>query len=272
MSDATAVVQKPQEGAAVAGVTVTKAKKTGDLIVDLAHRVENIKSATQAKTMAMSMLDNVEYHSFQLGGVLAKIQTEGWFGDHPNFKTFCESELGMTYRKAAYLVEAYHKLVALNVPWEKVASIGWTKLREIMPVLTAENLDAWVEKAKALSRNQLIEMVKSAAVGGLTAAEVEAEAVPHKITTISFKLHEDQAKNIKAAITRAKEASGTEHDNVALDHIATSFLGGAGPANLEELFQTFKAASTEVTEQISPILETFEKVWPSVTLHVEIPD
>ena len=42
----------------------------------------------------------------------------------------------------------------------------------------------------------------------------------------TYKLHEDQAKTIDAAIEKAKATSGTSVDSAALDLISLDYLGG----------------------------------------------
>jgi hypothetical protein len=81
---------------------------------------------------------------------------------YANFREFVEKKHGIHYRKALYWIEIYKRLVEAEVPWEKVKNIGWTKLKDLAPVLTKENVDSWVKVAEEQTALQLVETVKAA--------------------------------------------------------------------------------------------------------------
>ena len=64
--------------------------------------------------------------------------------------TSCTRSTGSQGRKARYLISIYDNLVTKMIPWEKVSHLGWTKLKDLAPVLTPENVDEWVAKAEKL--------------------------------------------------------------------------------------------------------------------------
>ena len=103
------------------------------------------------------------------------------------------------------------------MPWEKVAQLGWSKLREIAPVLTLGNVDHWVALAKKQNHVQLVESVKAAQ---------GKKGTPDQVSTVSFYPDVDQRAKISAAINKAKVDANTGSSSVALEYICLDFLGG----------------------------------------------
>ena len=116
-----------------------KASTAADPIAGVANIVENLTEES-AHAEARRLVDDKHYNAFTLGGVLAVMQTKGWFGGHPTLKDYVTLELGMDYRKALYLTTIYERLVNQGIPWEAVKDIGWTKVMILCPVLTADNV------------------------------------------------------------------------------------------------------------------------------------
>ncbi len=260
-------------GAATATTTKKKAKpKAVDLIQETAFEIENLKTEEDARKLALQLRDSTAFTNFRLGGVLSKIQTEMWFGDHSNFKLYAEMELGIGYRKAAYLTQTYNGLLATGVPWEKVKDLGWTKLRELISVLNADNVDEWLERVEGLTTLQIIDLVKKSKSD--TAAKDPDDLASSDVTTMTFKIHEDQKETIRKALDKARDDFPTDVDAVALEHICLSFMNVTIKApKLQETFSTFKDAYPEdVTQAITPIFAAFEEIFPTVNISVEIAD
>ena len=243
------------------------AAESGDLIVTTVHEIENMKE-DKAFKLVPQLLNDIDHDYFRLGGVLAVIQAQGWFMDkgYENFRAYVESECGIKYRKACYLIEIYNGLVASGVEWEKVKSLGWTKLREIAKHLTPENTDEWVERATAMKTLQL-----QAYIAELTAAPAAdgkvIEGSGSKVTTMTFKLHEDQKVTVREALDKCKHETGTEHDSVALEHIALDYLGGESKIkSMPSLAELMKGKSAE------EVLGVFGEVFPEVELSATLPE
>ena len=132
-----------------------------DLIVETVSEIESM-TKEEAFLFIPSLLENVDFSYFKLGGVLSTIQENGWWEGHAaNFKEFIPETFGIHWRKGYYLLKIYDRLVEADIPWAKVSSLGWTKLKELADILTQENVDEWVEKANSLSVLQLIAAVKA---------------------------------------------------------------------------------------------------------------
>lgn len=226
-----------------------------DALSDLVHEIETLKE-DEARHMVSTLSNETDMTLFKLGGVLSLIQANGWFTPYASFREYVEKEVGLHYRKATYWCAIYNHLAESKVPWEKVKSIGWTKLKEIAELLTIDNVDEWAAIAKSQTTLQLIETVKaSKQKDSPKALEDQASKT---VTTITFKVHEDQKETVKAAIAKAKDDSGTTVDTAALEFICLDFLGG------QSMSDRLKKMGLEAA------LEALEKAFPNTNISVEL--
>jgi hypothetical protein len=202
-------------------VKTKKAKMVeGDLFLSVANEVENLTKA-KALTMAADLANDVETNYFKLGGVLKVINENQWYEGFEDFGDFVFERYGFQKRKAFYLIEIYVNLIEKAIPYEKVAPLGWTKLRALSPVLTTENVDEWVAKAMPLTVKELLALLKGSKDDG------DKDKTTDEIETLKFKCHADQAATIKSALNKAKAQGNTDFDTVALEYIAIAYLGDA---------------------------------------------
>src|SRR5674476_411675 len=108
----------------------------------------------------------------------------------------------MQARKAYYLIAIYTDLVTKQIAWEKVKHLGWTKLKELAPILTPENTDEWVAKAEKLTVMELIAALKA----GTSPSDITGKT-SDDVTTLKFKLKPDQLEIVQAAVAKAKGLS-----------------------------------------------------------------
>lgn len=276
-------VSTEMKGSTMTSAKEDKAAKTGQELAVLGHNsgdvvapnpiiataqhVENLNQLA-AEEEFFEIVESTEFNTFRLGGVIAAMMTNGWTGEFDTFRDYCEQKLGIGYRKAMYFANIYTTLVELDVGWDKVKSIGWTKLREILPALTGENVDAWVEKAQAMTVLQLNAAVK-ASLAGDKSGSPDAPAV----TSMSFKVHEDQKQTISAAIDKAKQILSTDVDTVALEHVCLDF---ANNADDEPEAKTAGAPADPVNWMQSvgweKTLEFLEQAFPTLELTVNVGD
>jgi len=208
-------------------VKAVKAKaETGDLIIASSTEVENLTKAKALK-LAPELIEAEGINDFKLGGVLQRIQEEKWWegNDYESFKDYIETGLGLPYRKCMYLVNIYEKLVAAGIKWADVKSIGWSKLRFIIDLLTEDNVAEWVKRADTMNSLEIQEYVKGLKEGKAKTDD-NGDEVTTKVSSMVFKVHPDQKETIKEALAKKKEESGTEHDNVALEQITLGYIEG----------------------------------------------
>lgn len=261
MSDTPETADAAQEGAQVQEpqpvvATKTKAKPTGDLIVDTAAEVENL-SKTKALNLADKLAQDIDNNSFRLGGVLHVIYTNSWFEGFDSFDTFVFERFGFQGRKARYLMSIYDGLVTKQIPWEKVQALGWTKLKDLVSILTAENVDEWVAKAKDLTVVQLQAMLKAT-------PNQESEGTTKTTSDTSVKkfiLKNDQIDTVNSALAKAKADAGTEFDNVALERLCTAYLSDTG--GQVDLTAAIKQAGIE------DALKIVSELWPEYDITVK---
>lgn len=257
------IAQLKQEN--IMGVAVKEAVKESataevDLIVEVASEIEQL-DAEGVFTLIPELLESVDSTYFKLGCALAKLSEEGWWknDDYDSFRSCIEDKFGLHYRKAMYLMNIANSLIESEIPWMKVAPIGWTKLKEIADILTTENVDEWVAKIVGpppMTVLQIQEAVKAIKVGSLASTDAPDET--STISSISFKVHADQKENIKAAVAKAKGEAETEFDGVALDAICMNYLSGGKAAKPKALSDVFKAYQPE------EVLEAFAVNWPDI--------
>jgi len=230
-----------------------------DAFSDVVHTIENLKEK-DAKGMVAELADRAELTFIKLGGVLSVIQSNGWYKPYATFKEYVEAEHGIHSRKAYVWVSIYNYLSEGKVPYEKVKGLGWTKVSKMAEILTPDNVDEWVQIASEHTALQLEEAVKNAKKSQMSLPEGSEAA--KEVTTLTFKVHNDQKQTIKEAIAKAKSIAATEFDAVALENICLEFLGSAPTMDLEVLMK-----------QKGPegVLEVFGEVFPDVEISAQLP-
>lgn len=234
-----------------------------DMISVVAAEVENL-GQEKAFQEVPTLLNNIDSGYFKLGGVLAVIQAHGWFTDHgyETFRAYIESECGIAYRKAMYLIAIYNGLVESGVSWNKVKNLGWTKLKELATILTKANVDEWVAVAENMTVLQLQDYIKAQAKQASAPADAPAGSeAPSTVSTMTFKVHPDQRETIRAALDKVRAAMGTDSDTVALEHMALDYLAGSGALKKAP---TLKDLMTGKSAE--EVLGVFEEVFPTVEL------
>jgi hypothetical protein len=220
-----AVVTETKPETAVIGKK--KVEKTGNLILDIAHEVESL-TKTKALNEAERLADNIDTNYFKMGGILKLINDNSWFEGFAAFDDFVFEKYKMKGRKARYLISIYDNLVTKMIPWDKLSHLGWTKIKELAPVITLDTVDSWVEKAEKLSVIELIAVIKAEqpTEGGEKTAKTTDEVVK-----MVFKLKPDQAEIVTQAMSKAKGELHTEFDTVALENICSGYVGGTTDVN-----------------------------------------
>jgi len=175
--------------------------------------------------------------------------TESW--GYRNYIQWAEEELNIDRRKAERLKAIWHHLhVRLGGKLDhrvqkKIVDLGWTKVRELIRVLDADNALKWVEVARGLNNKELRDAIRHAltaqekqdqveAVKGADKKEEDDEEDEWKgplppvdidrFKEIRFKLTPEQKANVQFAIGRAKELAESDKPGHCLDMICTDFL------------------------------------------------
>ncbi len=239
------------------------ASKTGsDLIMKISNEVENLGFEKAEEAVIRSSKES-GIHIFRLGGALSVIQSNGWYkqAGYPQFKAYVEEKFALKHARARYFIQIYRKVIEMGLNWAVVERIGWTKFRVIMPILTKSNLKMWLKKADKLTYNTLEATVKKAKQG----APVDSD---ENITTLSFKVHDDQLSCIEEALTQAGKDSESDVKAVQLTSVAMAFNGGpsAPPAKQKTGKGIGDLKATVAANDYQAVLTMVESVYPHVVI------
>jgi hypothetical protein len=177
---------------------------------------------------------------------------------YETIQQYAYEELGFKERKTFYFISLGRKLEDLGVSSEKLQGIGWTKAKEIIPVLTAENADDWFNAAATSRTKKLIEDVKKARYGDdveddndgydivdrqpagddteygddtedYAGVKKDDSLISHKLI---FLVQKEEGKIITDAVETAKKLIGTSNPTNALELICQDWLEikGAKPS------------------------------------------
>jgi hypothetical protein len=207
---------------------------------------------TKALNLAETLAEDIEVNYFKMGGVLKLISDNSWFEGFPAFDDFVFEKYGFKGRKAAYLISIYDNLVTKQIPWDKVSHLGWTRLKDLAPILTPETVDEWVAKAEKLTVRELKALIDAGKGEGEKTAKTTADVVK-----MTFKFKQDQADIVQQALAKAKGELHTDFDTVAMENIAAGYVGGVtAVAKSYDLDEVIKATGFEA------ILERISELYP----------
>lgn len=167
--------------------------------------VANLLREHDALTAAKQLVQQQEETYFALGGVLNHIYTEGTFKlagyeGKRGFETYVETELGIAYRKAMYLISIYTYFRSLGVDEKRLAEIGWSKAKELVGVATPETFDEYVNFAADHSREEL----KAHIASGSTSTGDGTGSTQIEKKRFTFVLHGDAAAGVERALNAAQ--------------------------------------------------------------------
>ena len=159
------------------------------------------------------------------------------------FKDYCEEELGIKYRRVQYMVQIASTVKKLGIAWDDIREIGWTKARNLVPMLNMENsgrtIKEWLDFAAGttvLGLEAEVKEVKAQAKsisGALEGGEAKASE-----TKYSLYLNEEQLSIVTNAIESAKSMFDVMKDTEALENICYQWAADNGgetvKASLEE--------------------------------------
>jgi hypothetical protein len=266
MSTAEHEVQQETETEMVKAKPVkVKKEKTDDLLVQIVQEISGL-NAVDAINEVPTLLNGADENYFRLGGVLSIISSHKFYeaDGFETFRAFVEQKHDIKYRKAMYWIDIYEKLVESGVSWNKVSTVGWTKLKDLAKILTVDNVDEWVTRALSMTTLQLQEAIAKASAGTLADSGLTPEDdKPSEVTTFTVKVHTLQKANINEAIEKAKIESNTEFAGTALDNICTNYLAGGNVTPM---------ALVDVLKKYTPedALMALEQVYPDMDLTVKV--
>lgn len=98
-----------------------------------------------------------------LGRMLWLVQSGKWYQDwgYDSLEDYVDKELGFALRKARYHISVWECFgVKLGIDQTVIQEIGWVKAGLLAPVVTADNVGAWIDRAKSTSAAKLQEEIR----------------------------------------------------------------------------------------------------------------
>ena len=133
---------------------------------------------------------------------------------YASVRDYAERELGLQAHKAMDLLRLGRALPDFPVLAAALAAgeIAWTKARELLRVLTADNEAAWVEAARTRSSRELEHAVASSLVGEAP-PHVGSPKAPARVRVV-FTLDTVDAEVLRAALAQVRAATGVSREDV----------------------------------------------------------
>ena len=223
------------------------------------ERKKDPEEASKLIAQAIFIKDDIEGKFWELGEVLFTIFNKQYYVDagYHDWREFCNDMLDIKWRTATYLKDIYGKFSPLGVEEPDRKGIGWSKLKELLPIVNAQNVDYWLgmAKEKKVSVHVLNSMVKFA-LGKIT--KEEADKVPQ---VIAFRLYVEQMENVERALELSRKLTGSDSRSYQLEMISAEFR-----ATYEVSDAGFSKAKI-----VSSILSRFEVV-QKVKFHGDVTD
>lgn len=182
--------------------------------------VETMERAAVLRARVLEAVRAVDRSYLDLASGLAEIYHDKHFETwgFTNFEAYCTSELDFTYRKAKFLIEIWDKVQGHNIPRDRVERIGWTKMKEIVRRVTAENCEELLRQGEELSVSQLSEQLKVAAGGGDSSGT----------TVVKLKMNSAEAAIIMECIDAAKKLVNSDNAVSALEMVCQDWMEAHG--------------------------------------------
>ncbi len=182
---------------------------------------KDAEEASRLLQKAISIKNEIEGKFWEMGFILNGIFRNQYYVDYGyhDWKDFCNEVLEMRWRTATYLRDIYVKFTSLGVRGEDCVGVGWGKLKELLPIVTKENVKYWLDEAKAkkVSVAVLNARVRHA-LGRIT--KEQSEKLPQQLV---FRLYEAQLENVERAMELARRMTGSESRGYHLEMICAEF-------------------------------------------------
>jgi hypothetical protein len=193
------------------------------------------KQETAVQTTADSLreeiprlLSTVDSTYVEVAQKLSEVFHKGYYKvpyGYDKFDEWCEAELVIKPRKAMYLVEIFDKANMLNLPMERISRIGWTKMKELVAILSKDmpenDIAGWLDFAEENSTSVVINEVKNHRV------RTRSDAVAGDIKW-HLVMNESEANIITDAVEEAKAITNNENTVVALEYICQDWQERVG--------------------------------------------
>lgn len=182
---------------------------------------------TALRELVKDLRRRVEENYWELSVALHKVYTDSMYLDwgYQGFKEYVEEELDFRMRKAQYLISIQNWFGSMTPTIQKwIQSIGWTKAKELVGVVTPENAANWKRRLKGKSFKEMLALIEAERKAEDEGGKGSATDTDEKPARKTFTLMGTQKETVDAALKKAKEMGETDKDGNALTLICTDFL------------------------------------------------
>lgn len=238
-----------------ASTTPKEQPEDADVTEKITEGVPAVLSRNKAEELykqVLALKTEIEVRWFELGKILQEIFEGRHYIDlgYTIWKDFCEVALGpleLGWRAIDYLRMTRKKCDEVGIGREIAGEIGWSRLKEIIPVVTRKNRDHWIDVARRKETTvQVLNAKVRVARGKIT--EEESKIIPEKML---FALFKEQKEIVELALDVAGKVAASDKNGFLLaDVICPSFLAeypvgaevGKRPEMIARLLGRFEAA------------------------------
>lgn len=213
--------QKQKTSTKTSSKTGKKTSTRSDIVLE---EITTLEASTESEYVRLAGLLSEAFHK-------EYYSLPAW-GSHPDFKTFASVSLRVGRRKAYHLVEIYDKIKGLKLDLDKVSEIGWTKMREIVGVMDADNAEDLMESAATLSHRDLVDKVK-------VMKSASGAASRQSRTTLKVVGDETMLSPVIDAIETAKLMLNTTDSALAMQHICQDWLMSQGQSGTKTTVESY---------------------------------
>jgi hypothetical protein len=150
----------------------------------------------------------------------------GYKKGRKGFTEFVSDELDIHYRKSMYLVDIADIVKELDLDDNEVQKMGWTKMKELSRIIDKTNHKQWMDKAKDMTTDEVIEAVKMYV--GKKKKTGESGGPENLPVVMKLTMNSDEGSIMTEAINTAKKVLDTENDVNALVYIAQEWMQTSG--------------------------------------------
>ncbi len=181
---------------------------------DLRRRVMSLREKTDESywDLAVALEDVYERNCYRAWGF-------------SSWKDYVENEIDIHIRKAQFLVQIqkwFNEMTPSVQTW--IRSVGWTKARMLIHVITPENAREWRARVDGKTVAEIEKMLKESKAAGEGESKGPEAGDEDKPKTLNFKLFPGQMDNWKRAAEVAMGPAESDKPGNLLDLICTEYI------------------------------------------------
>lgn len=185
---------------------------------------------SEIRQQVIALRNQSESSCWDLSEILFKVYNENLYRSwgFTSWQDYVINELDVSVDKARLLIklqEWFGTMTPSIQEWMK--SLGWTKARRLMHVVTVANAAEWRDRVLGKTVAQIEEMLQAErnALAGDDITEGASDAPDDKPVKWTASLHPGQKTVVEQAIQKAKEVGHTDKIGHALSLICIEYLG-----------------------------------------------